>query len=88
MVARRLWRLLNLTIVQAARLRGRSLPALVCECRSWSCARTVRVPLSTYSKLRQRHECVVLHGHQQPAVERVVWGSEDFLVTDERPRAA
>jgi len=81
MDARRLWRLVNFAILFAARLRRGSRLRLVCECRRWSCVGKVGISVATYETMRGRHECVVLHGHQEPAEERVLWASQDFLAT-------
>ena len=87
MDARRVWRLVNFVILLAARARRRRLLRLVCECGRWRCVGKVCVQVSTYEAMRGRRQRVVLHGHQQPAEERVLWASQDFLATGER-RAA
>jgi hypothetical protein len=52
-----------------------------CECDDPSCARALELPLGEYeAAVRSPDRFVVLPGHEDPAVERVVEEHDGFLV--------
>lgn len=54
-----------------------------CECDRASCVETIEVPPAAYERvLGQRYRFVVIPGHEDPAVERVVESGSEFLVVE------
>jgi hypothetical protein len=52
-----------------------------CECDDPGCAHAVVLPLADYERAVKPHDqFVVLPGHEDPSVERVVEHSRDYLV--------
>ena len=61
------------------------LAAFVCECALPDCVRMVKLPLDAYQRWHEddRH-FVVLPGHEEPEVERVIEKTEDYFVIEKR----
>jgi len=60
----------------------------LCECDNRDCAEKVDATLAEYEGVRaQATHFIVLPGHEDPAVERVVSQNERFLVTEKEGRA-
>jgi hypothetical protein len=54
-----------------------------CECGQASCLETIELPSARYEAVvRERYHFVVLPGHEEPEIERVVEDEGDFLVVE------
>ena len=78
------FRSVNERIEKGAELHGISSPiGFHCECASASCVETISIEPDAYLRVAEkRARFLVLHGHQQPEIERVVEEHELFLVVE------
>jgi len=54
-----------------------------CECDRASCIDTIEIRPAVYNRvLQQRYRFVVIAGHEDPAVERVVESGSEFLIVE------
>ncbi|HZT93089.1 MAG TPA: hypothetical protein VE985_01250 [Gaiellaceae bacterium] len=54
-----------------------------CECGRTSCVETIEIPSDRYAGIvRRRYHFVVLPGHEEPRIERVVETERDYLVVE------
>jgi len=54
-----------------------------CECGAGACVETIAIPPARYAAIvRQRYHFVVIPGHEEPRIERVVDTEADFLVVE------
>jgi hypothetical protein len=54
-----------------------------CECGRVSCMETIELPHARYAAIvRERYHFVVLPGHEEPQIERIVEVEGDFLVVE------
>jgi hypothetical protein len=54
-----------------------------CECGRASCVKTIEIPASRYEAIvRERYRFVLIPGHEDPKIERVVESEPDFLVVE------
>src|SRR5439155_3633853 len=54
-----------------------------CECGTGSCLETIEIPPLEYERVaRERYRFVVLHGHENTEIERVVDRRPDYLVVE------
>ena len=54
-----------------------------CECGQTTCLEKIDLPPSLYEQiLGERYRFVVLPGHEQPGVERIVEEDEGFLIVE------
>jgi hypothetical protein len=54
-----------------------------CECGRTSCLETIEIPPGRYARIvRERYHFVVLPGHEEPRIERIVGTEEKFLVVE------
>ncbi len=54
-----------------------------CECSRTSCFETIELPHDHYASIvRERYRFVVLPGHEEPEIERVIETRGDFLVVE------
>jgi hypothetical protein len=54
-----------------------------CECGRASCLETIEIPPGRYATIvRERYHFVVLPGHEEPRIERIVGTEENFLVVE------
>lgn len=54
-----------------------------CECDRASCLETIEISPSRYEAIvRERYHFIVLPGHDEPRIERVVEREADFLVVE------
>jgi hypothetical protein len=61
---------------------SRSLP-FHCECGSRGCFETIEIPPARYEAIvQERYHFVVIPGHEEPRIERVVERESDFLVVE------
>ena len=61
----------------------------LCECDSRSCYERVRATRGEYESVRsQPTHFIVLAGHQDPRVERVILSNDRFLVVEKQGAAA
>jgi len=61
----------------------------LCECDSRDCYEKVRASRDEYESVRaEPTHFIVLAGHQDPRIERVVFSNERFLVVDKQGAAA
>jgi hypothetical protein len=75
------YRDVNERIAAAGRRLGEPALEILCECGTPSCAERVRVAAGEYERIRSRAtHFAVLAGHEDPAVEDVVWRRDGYLV--------
>jgi hypothetical protein len=56
---------------------------VICECGRSSCTATLTLTIADYDDVhRQRDRFAVAPGHEDPALERVVKQTDDFVVVD------
>jgi hypothetical protein len=74
----------NTQIEQGAELHGVASPMpFHCECGQTPCLEKVELPPLLYERiLANRYRFVVVPGHEQPGVERVVAEHESFLIVE------
>ena len=54
-----------------------------CECGASSCVETIEIPPTRYADIvRERYHFVVIPGHEEPRIERIVATEADFLVVE------
>lgn len=54
-----------------------------CECGASACVETIEIPPARYAAIvRERYHFVVIPGHEEPRIERVVETEADFLVVE------
>jgi hypothetical protein len=54
-----------------------------CECGSASCLDTIEIPPIRYAAIvRERYHFVVIPGHEEPQIERIVETEPEFLVVE------
>jgi hypothetical protein len=54
-----------------------------CECGAGACVETIEIPPARYAAIvRERYHFIVIPGHQEPRIERVVETEPDFLVVE------
>ena len=62
--------------------------SLLCECGDVDCTQVVDVPLESYEDIRREGECfVVIAGHEDPTVERVIKQVSGAVVVQKRGEA-
>jgi hypothetical protein len=75
------YRDVNERIATISRELGTSALEILCECGTPSCTERVSLPASDYERIRSRAtHFAVLQGHEDPAVEDVVWTRDGYLV--------
>lgn len=75
------YRDVNERIAAICRRLGEDAMEILCECGTPSCTERVRLRAPEYERLRSRPtHFAVLRGHQDPAVEDVVWTRDGYLV--------
>lgn len=61
---------------------GDAVPFL-CECSQVDCMETIRLPLTTYREARRgRDAFILLKGHNDPRVERIIGNVDDFILVE------
>jgi hypothetical protein len=75
---------INKQIEEGAELHGAQGPMpFHCECGQTTCLEQIDLPPSSYEKvLADRYRFIVLPGHEQPAIERVVEDRDTFLIVE------
>jgi hypothetical protein len=59
-----------------------------CECGRPACESMVSMPVEAYSRMRSDNDRFVLvPGHEDPEIERVVERAERYVIVDKRPEA-
>lgn len=59
-----------------------------CECGRASCLETIEIPAGRYAEImRERYRFVVLPGHQEPGIEKVVETNDEYLVVEKIGKA-
>ena len=54
-----------------------------CECGRASCVATIEIPVGSYAVIvRERYRFVVLPGHEEPSIERIVETTSDYLIVE------
>ena len=54
-----------------------------CECDSASCLETIEIPASRYAAIvRERYHFVVIPGHEETRIERILETEPEFLVAE------
>jgi hypothetical protein len=54
-----------------------------CECDRAACLETIEIPPGRYASIvRERYHFVVIPGHEEPRIERIVESAPDFLVVE------
>ena len=54
-----------------------------CECGRAPCVETIEIPTGRYEAIvRQRYRFVVIPGHEEPKIERVLQSEPEFLVVE------
>ena len=54
-----------------------------CECARASCVRTIDVPTAEYERVvNERYHFIMIPGHEQPEIERVVESRSDYIVVE------
>jgi hypothetical protein len=54
-----------------------------CECGSATCLETIDIPPARYAAIvRERYHFVLIRGHEQPHIERILETEPDFLVVE------
>ena len=54
-----------------------------CECDDSGCMETIEIPPARYAEIvRERYHFVVLPGHEDPRIERIVETEDDFHVVE------
>src|ERR1041385_7592161 len=54
-----------------------------CECARTSCLETIEIPPARYADIvRERYHFVVIPGHEEPQIERIVRTELEFLVVE------
>jgi hypothetical protein len=54
-----------------------------CECEATACLETIEIPPARYAAVvREPYHFVVIPGHEEPRIERVVETEADFLVVE------
>jgi hypothetical protein len=54
-----------------------------CECGGASCVETIEIPPARYAAIvRERYHFIVLPGHEEPNIERIMESEADFLVVE------
>lgn len=54
-----------------------------CECGAAACFDTIEIPHARYASIiQERYRFVVIPGHEEPSIERVVESETDFLVVE------
>jgi hypothetical protein len=54
-----------------------------CECGRMSCIEAIELPPDRYEEImRERYRFVVLPGHEEPAIERIVEARSEYLVVE------
>jgi hypothetical protein len=54
-----------------------------CECGASACLETIEIPPARYAAIvRERYRFVVIPGHEEPRIERIVETEADFLVVE------
>jgi hypothetical protein len=61
----------------------RAAVPFLCECSKLSCTETMQLSLATYRRARERsHAFIVLAGHDDPQVERIVADGAGFVLVE------
>jgi hypothetical protein len=79
-----IFREVNARIEEGAEQHGvsASLP-FHCECGRASCLETIEIPAHGYAAImRERYRFVVVPGHEEPAIERIVETTPGYLVVE------
>jgi hypothetical protein len=78
----------NERVVEIDRAHGvpeAELASFLCECADTSCLERVALPVATYERIRSRSTWFVLiPGHEQPDMERVVERGDDYVVVEKQ----
>jgi hypothetical protein len=54
-----------------------------CECSRATCVETIEIPPNRYEAIvRERYRFVVIPGHEEPEIERVLQAEPEFLVVE------
>ncbi|HEU5215045.1 MAG TPA: hypothetical protein VFU30_05855 [Gaiellaceae bacterium] len=80
-----LFREVNQNIAELDELHGDATtePVFVCECANDACTERLTVDPDTYRRVRREpRRFLVLPGHQDPQLERVVEIHRDFLIVE------
>ena len=65
-----------------------TLPVFICECATGGCTQPVTVDIETYQRVRQQPtHFLVLPGHQDPQLERVIETRREYLVVEKTGEA-
>ncbi len=61
----------------------RETAQFICECTDVTCMRNVEVALETFTGVRERRDrYVIVNGHQDDAIERVVERRDSFIIVE------
>ena len=75
--------------VSAGIPRDEPLVGFLCECDRGGCEEKVQVARSEYESVRARPtQFIVVPGHEDPRVERIVTSTDRFTVVEKRGQAA
>jgi hypothetical protein len=79
-----LFRSVNERIEKGAEQHGvHGLVPFHCECHRTSCLSTIDLPLSVYERLLgERYQFVVMPGHEDGAIERVLERESGYLIVE------
>ncbi len=79
-----IFRGVNEQIEQGAEQHAVSSPLpFHCECGQAACVETIEIPPARYAAIvRERYHFVVLPGHEQPQIERIVESEPEFVVVE------
>jgi len=62
--------------------------AFRCECGRLGCNKLVEVTMGEYERVRSHpRQFLIVHGHEQPEFETVVYAGEDFSVVEKQDEA-
>jgi hypothetical protein len=54
-----------------------------CECGAGACLETIEIPPARYAAIvQERYHFVVIPGHEEPRIERIVESEADFFVVE------
>jgi hypothetical protein len=75
------YRYVNERIAAICRRLGEGALEILCECGTPSCTERVSLSATEYERVRSRAtHFAVLRGHEDPAVEDVVWTRDGYLI--------
>ena len=81
------YREVNEAIAQTAGRFDAGAVDLVCECGDAECTARVTADLATYERVRAHPtQFILMPGHEQPAVERVVERRDDYAIVEKIER--